>query len=94
MEYNNFNQLRENFNAIVPLRCLLLKTYDIKKFEIMMTMETHNEIRKNIRDIWLTNQLMIVDKIRNIWGLREYSEDEIHSICGILEVNVLFIFCI
>ena len=30
---------------------------------------------------------MIVDRIRNKWKLLEFSEEEIHRICGILEVN-------
>lgn len=50
-------------------------------------MENHNEIRRNIPELWNLNQTTVVDKIRKDWGLVEFSEDEIHSVCGILEVN-------
>ena len=80
-------KLRTNFNAIVPLRCLLLKDTDPKAYENLMTMETHNEIRRNIPELWNSDQNTVVNRIRNDWGLKEYTEEEIHSICGILEVN-------
>lgn len=52
-----------------------------------MQMEAHNEIRKSIPDVWALNQKHVVDRIRKEWGLTEFSEDEIHNICGLLEVN-------
>ncbi|EFA08507.1 SET domain-containing protein SmydA-8 [Tribolium castaneum] len=87
LNYDNFEEMRPNFNAIVPLRCLLLKETDARSYQHLMTMETHNEIRRNIPELWQTNQRTVVDKIRIDWGLREYSQEEIHSVCGILEVN-------
>lgn len=64
-----------------------MKTTNPTTYEALMKMETHNAIRKNIPEIWNLNQLTIVDRIRKDWGLEEFSEEEIHSICGILEVN-------
>lgn len=32
-------------------------------------------------------QDVIVERIRNRWKLTEFSEEEIHTICGVLEVN-------
>nr|CAH7726752.1 unnamed protein product [Callosobruchus chinensis] len=52
-----------------------------------MAMEHHNSIRKNITQIWNTNQINVVNRIRGSWGLTEYSENEIHTVCGVLEVN-------
>ncbi|KRT79705.1 SET domain-containing protein [Oryctes borbonicus] len=86
-DYKDFNQFKENYNAVAPLRCLLLKETDPKKYEKILTMENHNEIRKNIPELWHLNQTTVVDRMRNDWGLVEFSEDEIHSVCGILEVN-------
>ena len=37
--------------------------------------------------LWNRNQKIIVDRMRNKWNLQEFCEDEIHRICGILEVN-------
>lgn len=50
-------------------------------------MESHDEIRKNIPEVWNLNQKTVVDRIRNDWGLEEFSEEEIHKVCGVLEVN-------
>lgn len=70
----------------VPLRCLILKTTDPSSYAILMDMESHNEIRRNIPDLWALNQTRVVDRIIKDWKLTEFSEDEIHTICGILEV--------
>ncbi|KAK9727535.1 SET domain [Popillia japonica] len=101
-DYKDFDNFKENYNAIAPLRCLLLKAMDSKKYEKILSMENHNEIRRNIPELWNLNQTTVVDKIRKDWGLVEFSEDEIHSVCvepepnhedeihsvcGILEVN-------
>lgn len=51
-----------------------------------MDMESHNEIRRNIPDLWALNQTRVVDRIIKDWKLTEFSKDEIHTICGILEV--------
>lgn len=37
--------------------------------------------------LWKRNQEVIVDRIRNQWKLVEFSDEEIHTVCGILEVN-------
>ncbi|XP_068913242.1 SET domain-containing protein SmydA-8-like isoform X2 [Tenebrio molitor] len=87
LEYNELEKMRPHFNAIVPLRCLLLKETDPQAYEGLMKMETHNEIRRNIPDLWRTNQITVVNRIVEDWGLKEYTEEEVHSICGILEVN-------
>lgn len=73
------------YNTIVPLRCLLLKNTD--KWDILTSMESHNKIRKEIPIIWNTNQVTVVDRIIKDWELTQYSEEEIHTICGIMEVN-------
>ncbi|GLV35058.1 SET and MYND domain containing arthropod-specific member 4 [Carabus blaptoides fortunei] len=86
-DYNNPLSIRPHYNAIVPLRCLLLKTINMEKHRIMMTMEPHNEIRRNIPLVWNNNQINVVNRIIKHWGLTEYEEEEIHTVCGILEVN-------
>lgn len=52
-------------------------------------MVAHNDIRKKKPELWKNNQLMVVDKIRKVWGMTQYNEEEIHTICGILEVKIL-----
>ncbi|XP_018323549.1 SET domain-containing protein SmydA-8-like [Agrilus planipennis] len=87
LNYANFDDLKINLHALVPLRCLLLKSLNPSGYEKLMNMEAHNEIRANIPEVWNGNQKTVVEKIRNDWGLLEYTEEEIHTICGILEVN-------
>ncbi|XP_050298611.1 SET domain-containing protein SmydA-8-like [Anthonomus grandis grandis] len=87
MNFTSLEDLRLHYQAIVPLRCLILKTTDPSSYSILMDMESHNEIRKNIPDLWELNQTRVVDRIIKDWRLTEFTEEEIHTICGILEVN-------
>ncbi|CAH1996043.1 unnamed protein product [Acanthoscelides obtectus] len=83
----DLSQITLHLQAIAPLRCLLLREVDPSNFELIMRMEHHNDARKNITQVWNTNQVNVVDRIRNDWCLTEFSEDEIHTVCGVLEVN-------
>lgn len=79
--------IRQMYEVILPLRCLLLKANDKMKWEKLQTMEAHNDIRKLIPRLWNRNQCVIVKMIRTTWGIKDFSEEEIHTVCGILEVN-------
>lgn len=74
------------YSAIVPLRCLLLQESDHKAYDRLCLMESLDSIRKKCPTIWQTNQKLVVDRILT-WGLDNFSEELIHRICGILEVN-------
>ncbi|XP_075224059.1 SET domain-containing protein SmydA-8-like isoform X1 [Lycorma delicatula] len=75
------------YDPIVPLRCLLLKNKFPEKWKELQAMESHNEIRKKILQVWQNNKKFVVDKIRKDWQLEEFTEEEIHTVCGYLEVN-------
>ncbi|RZF49126.1 hypothetical protein LSTR_LSTR008412 [Laodelphax striatellus] len=79
--------IHKAYNAIVPLRCLLLKSHNPEKWNVLQTFEAHNSIRKKLTYIWESNQKYIVDRIRKTWKVEEFTDDEIHSVCGFLEVN-------
>lgn len=49
-------------------------------------MESHTEERRKDNDLWETNKNMAVNVIRDVWGLKQFQEEEIHFVCGILEV--------
>ncbi|KAF5291492.1 hypothetical protein FQR65_LT01804 [Abscondita terminalis] len=87
LDYKNFSSIATHFNAITPLRCLLLRNVNPSAYTVLQTMEAHNEIRQTIPEVWDSNQITVVDRIIKDWGLNLYSEKEIHTICGILEVN-------
>ncbi|XP_049803432.1 SET domain-containing protein SmydA-8-like [Schistocerca nitens] len=75
------------YGAVAALRCLLLKAAAPARWRTLLTMEAHNELRRRIPSLWRRNQELVVDTIRSLWGMDHFSEDEIHTVCGILEVN-------
>lgn len=84
-DYSKLEDLRDSYQALMPLRCLLLKKADPPKWQALSAMEAHNELRRARGDIWPTNEKNVVQRIKS-WGL-EYDPEEIHTVCGILEVN-------
>lgn len=80
-------ELKLIYEAILPLRCILLKTKNPEKWEKLQEMEAHNEIRKNNPSLWSRNQEVIVDRIRVKWNSPDFIEEEIHTVCGFIEVN-------
>ncbi|CAH2093291.1 unnamed protein product [Euphydryas editha] len=84
-DYNDIEDLKDSYQALTPLRCLLLKKEDPDKWAAISAMEAHNDIRRARGDIWPMNDKNVVQRLKN-WGL-EYDDEEIHTVCGILEVN-------
>lgn len=70
------------YNFIVPLRCLLFKTTMQSKWNILITMESHDKIRTKIKHIWELNEKTVVEKLG-----KYFPPEEIHTVCGILEVR-------
>lgn len=48
-------------------------------------MESHNELRRARGDIWPMNEKTVVQRLKK-WGL-DFESEEIHTVCGILEVR-------
>jgi hypothetical protein len=48
-------------------------------------MEPHNELRRARGDIWPMNERLVEQRIRS-WKM-DYAPEEIHTVCGILEVG-------
>ncbi|KAF7265712.1 SET domain-containing protein SmydA-8-like [Rhynchophorus ferrugineus] len=75
------------YECITPLRVLLQKERDTKRWETEISkMEAHNEKRKS-KPIWEFNQHNIVEYLRGPCKLDRFSEELIHTVCGILEIN-------
>ena len=89
IETKTHQEIEQLYNLITPLRCLLFKTHNLPKWRLLGTFESHNAIRKDIDEIWNFNQLAIVDPIRQLVLPDQFSETEIHTVCGILEVTTL-----
>lgn len=75
------------YDSLLPLRCLLLKELDCNSWNNLMQMEHHNDLRSANETLWKAKQEYIVDRIRDTWNISDFSEDEIHTVCGILDVN-------
>lgn len=81
------NEIKLMYETIAPLRCLLLKQHNPEKWNVIMKMEAHNDVRKKIPSLWNRNQEVIVNRLQSSWNIRDFTSDEIHTICGVLEVN-------
>lgn len=75
------------YNALFALRVLLVKRDDKRRGPVLSQMEHHNDLRKEDHEYWNRNQQQIVNKIRDDWKLKEFSEMEIHTACGIIDIN-------
>lgn len=80
-------EMKQIYECILPLRCLLLRDTDPKRWSILMGMESHNTVRRKLPTLWNRNQEVIVNRLINDWGMKQFSEEEIHTICGIIEVR-------
>lgn len=69
----------------ITSRCLLLKKEDPEKWKVVSAMEAHNELRLARGDIWPVNEKHVVQRLKS-WGL-QFEDQEIHTVCGILEVH-------
>ncbi|KAJ2940347.1 hypothetical protein O0L34_g21 [Tuta absoluta] len=84
-DYSKLGDLKDCYHALMPLRCLLLKTADPDKWNKLTVMEAHNDIRRARGEIYPNNEKLVVLRLKK-WGLK-YDAEEIHTVCGILEVN-------
>ncbi|XP_072944592.1 SET domain-containing protein SmydA-8-like [Epargyreus clarus] len=84
-DYSKLEDLKDSYQALMPLRCLLQKEADPEKWKAISEMESHNELRRARGDIYPMNDRNVVQRFKK-WGL-EYDSEEIHTVCGILEVN-------
>uniref|UniRef100_A0A182PLA8 SET domain-containing protein n=1 Tax=Anopheles epiroticus TaxID=199890 RepID=A0A182PLA8_9DIPT len=84
---SNATQVKLMYEAILTLRCMLLKSVDPPQYERLLGMDPLNDVRQQIPKLWNRNGKEIVQRIRTEWGFQEYSELELHTVCGIIEVN-------
>ncbi|XP_053659241.1 SET domain-containing protein SmydA-8 [Anopheles marshallii] len=88
LETSTSAQVKLMYEAILTLRCMLLKTVDFASYDRLLDMEPLNDVRQQIPKLWNRNHKEIVQRIRNDWGFAaEFTEQELHTICGIIEVN-------
>ncbi|XP_037932596.1 SET domain-containing protein SmydA-8-like [Teleopsis dalmanni] len=75
------------YELILIVRILLMKQHSPEKYAKIMLMESHSELRKQNADLWQHYQQNVVTKLLDEWHMASYTADEIHTVCGILDVN-------
>lgn len=84
---SSLNVIKNLYELIFIVRVLLMKKHNPDKYEIIMKMESHLEMRKENKDLWKHYEKNVVERLRNEWKGTDFSEFEIHKICGIVDVN-------
>ncbi|XP_017484626.1 PREDICTED: protein msta-like isoform X1 [Rhagoletis zephyria] len=80
--------LVKNFYELVLIaRICLLKQQSPDKYADILQMESHTELRKANTELWQHYEQNVVQRLQRDWGMRSMAAAEIHTICGILDVN-------
>ena len=86
IKVNKFGQVNQMYECITPLRCLWLKENDKTRWNELMKMESHLEDRKKT-SIFSITQTNIVEFSKVYLKAEEFSNEEFHTVCGIIDVN-------
>ncbi|XP_055845262.1 SET domain-containing protein SmydA-8 [Episyrphus balteatus] len=79
--------IKSLYELILPIRILLMKTHRPDDYNVILSMEAHLKLRRLNNVLWEHYQKTIVNKLRDDWNTKDYSEEDIHTICGIIDVN-------
>lgn len=74
------------YECITPLRCLWLKEHDPARWSALSQMESHLEERVNT-ELHEVNQANVVDFLYHYLKVTSFTPEEIHTVCGIIDVN-------
>lgn len=79
-------QVNQMYECITPLRCLWLKENDPARWASLTQMEAHLEQRcgTNVHEV---TQVNVVDFMSQYLKITTFEDEEIHKICGIIDVN-------
>ena len=74
-----------SYQAILPIRAMLLKKLDIKKYKAVLGLQSHLEERKEMNKTEVVKEqiLPVVQQFK----LQEAHEDMIQNLCGIFDTN-------
>merc|ERR1719347_2387565 len=79
-----------NYQVILPIRALLLKQMDIKKYKALLALQSHRKERAKFSPSPLlsSSSLSVVQQFK----LQEAHEDMIQNLCGIFDTNCFEMF--
>ena len=85
VEVTSFGKPNRIYDAILPLRVLLLKLTNKKVYRLVCLLMDHKENQSPAQQ---RRQTQIADLIRNTWGFgKDFSVNEVKHVLGILSVN-------
>ncbi|XP_037789283.1 SET domain-containing protein SmydA-8-like [Penaeus monodon] len=84
-ELKDFGDDQFMYESMLPLRCFFLQNFEKDKWETLMAMESHNDLRRGT-ELWDREQTNVVNFIRNKIKV-DVDEETLHTITGILDVN-------
>ncbi|CAD7014467.1 protein msta [Ceratitis capitata] len=79
--------VKNYYELILIVRILLLKHHAPDKYAYILQMESHTELRKANTELWQHYEQNVVQRLQRDWGLDTVSAEDIHAICGIVDVN-------
>uniref|UniRef100_T1P8T7 SET domain protein n=1 Tax=Musca domestica TaxID=7370 RepID=T1P8T7_MUSDO len=81
-------KVKNLYELVLVARILLQKEQNPELYGRIMVMESHLEMRQKNPELWSHYESNVVKYLRENWHLAErFTSAEIHTVCGILDVN-------
>ncbi|XP_017045855.2 SET domain-containing protein SmydA-8 [Drosophila ficusphila] len=80
-------EVRDLYELVMIVRILLLRQHDPEQFALIARMESHTEERRQNEALWQHYEKKVVQRLRVTWQLEDLAEEQVHEVCGILDVN-------
>lgn len=80
-------EVRDLYELVMIVRILLLRQHDPEQFELIARMESHTEERRKNKVLWQHYEEKVVRRLREEWNLQDLPPEQVHEVCGILDVN-------
>ncbi|EDX02031.1 SET domain-containing protein SmydA-8 isoform X2 [Drosophila yakuba] len=80
-------EVRDLYELVMIVRILLLRQHDPEQFALIARMESHTEERRQNAVLWRHYEEKVVQRLRVTWQLEDLEAEQVHDVCGILDVN-------
>lgn len=77
--------LTANYQIVIPIRALLLKKQNIKKYKALMGLQSHSDERKDTPQETRVNEGIV--EILQMYRQLDLCSDTVQNICGIVDTN-------
>ncbi|XP_017852999.1 SET domain-containing protein SmydA-8 [Drosophila busckii] len=81
-------EVRDLYELVLIIRIMLLQQLAPEQYKRIRQMESHTQQRRLNATLWQHYEKNVVQRLRADWQLAErWTAEELHEICGILDVN-------